>query len=93
MECRKGRLIGHIHRWVAGVKASGAMHKAIVAGGKDNAKSGVCDDHPGCGGGYVLDPEGNNTKAVCSAPAYYGRARRNAGLISFAFARAGGNST
>jgi catechol 2,3-dioxygenase-like lactoylglutathione lyase family enzyme len=47
-----------------------AYHAAALgAGGRDNGAPGVrAIYHPTYYGGFVLDPDGNNTEAVCHAP-------------------------
>jgi catechol 2,3-dioxygenase-like lactoylglutathione lyase family enzyme len=47
-----------------------AFHEAaIAAGGRDNGGPGLRPEyHPSYYGAFVLDPDGNNIKAVCHRP-------------------------
>jgi catechol 2,3-dioxygenase-like lactoylglutathione lyase family enzyme len=43
---------------------------ALTAGGRDNGAPGLRSQyHPNYYGAFVLDPDGNNTEAVCRASA------------------------
>ncbi len=46
------------------------FHEAgLAAGGTDNGRPGLRDDHPGYFGAYLVDPDGNNVEAVHHGPA------------------------
>ena len=79
----QGKLTGrhHIAFQASGRAMIDAFYQAAIDhGGKDNGPPGERSYHPGYYAAFVLDPDGNNIKAV-----FHGAAKRSAASVKVTF--------